>query len=142
MVSPIAVNFQISTGQSLFLESRLPQQSPGRRILGQAGGFQPVEGQGSESEVGERTHSRQGMTLSREAGAAPVSHRAHLGDPAPDIGQGDAPGQGAVALAEDKERIGRAKVDIPGVGGEATPPSGPRQVIVRPGRLPGLQEGP
>src|SRR5207302_6273376 len=78
MISPDAVNFKISLGESLLLEAGFQQQSPRGHVLGYARSLQPVEGEGPEGEVAERADRGQRMAVAGERLAAPVADRAHL----------------------------------------------------------------
>ena len=99
-----------------------------------------MQGQGPESEARKGPDRGQGQALPGIGRAAPIPDRAHLGDAAADVGQGDAPRQGTVVLPEHQEGIGLAEVDVAGIGRQSPAPGGAGEIVLRPGGLPGLKE--
>src|SRR6185312_2436824 len=133
MISPSAVNFQISLSESFLLEAGFREQASGGLVVWDAGGFQAMEAEAAEGEVADRADRRQRMALARIGLAAPVADRAHLGDAPANVGKRDPAGQRAVAVAEHEERIGRAGVAVAGIGYEAAAIGRAAQVVRRPG---------
>src|SRR4051812_42725883 len=63
MISPDAVNFQISLGETLLVETGPAEQAARGGVLRDAGRFQAMQAQGSEGEVAQRTDGRQRVAM-------------------------------------------------------------------------------
>jgi len=103
MVSPNAVNFQISLGLAFLGKPGLGEKPAGGCVLWNAGRLEPVEAKSAKGEEGQGADSAQGLALPRKRPAAPVAHGSHLGDATTDVGEGDAPRQNVIFLPEDEK---------------------------------------
>src|SRR6516165_7814919 len=90
MILPDAVDTQIFAGIALPHKTGLFQKLDRPAIAGNAGGFEAVQPQAGKSKRYHRTHRRRHVAVAHERQTSPVAKASGLGDPAPDIGQGQA----------------------------------------------------
>src|SRR5207247_3277581 len=87
-------------------------------------------------------HGRGQVAWASIGPADPISEAARLGDAAAHIGQRQAAQQHLVTAAEDEEGIGLVAALVLGVTAQAPAERRACEIVGRPGRLPGGEEGP
>src|SRR6266566_2521014 len=142
MVLPNAVDAQIFARIALAGESTVLEQADRGGVAGNARRLHAMQPQRAEREGQECAHGRGHVAAASIGPADPISEAPRLGDAAAHIGQRQAAQQHLVAAAEDEEGIGLVVALVLGVTAQAPAERRAREIVGRPGRLPGGEEGP
>ena len=140
MIPPCAVDLEVAARIALALEAVALENGDRRRVVGDAGRLDAVQPQLREREIDDRRDRAGHASLAGVRRAHPVAERTRLRDAAPDAAERDAAQQLVRGLVEDEERVRLVARDILVLAAQAAAEGGLRQVVVGPGRLPGLEK--
>ena len=141
MVAPGPVDLEIAARKPFALEAVALEQRDRGRVVRDAGRLDPVQPQFAESEFDHRRDRARHAPLAGVRRAHPVAERAGLRHAAADAAERDAADQLLGRLVENEEGVGLVAGHVLLLALEPPPEGRLRQVVVRPGRLPRLEEG-
>ena len=99
-----------------------------------------MQPQRREAERNQRAHRRRHIALAGERRADPIADAAGLRHAAPDIGERQPADHRVVVVAEDQKRVSQVAALILGIALEPAAKSAAREIVGRPGRLPGREK--
>src|ERR1700749_4027783 len=140
MVAPSPVDPEEASRITLALKAVALERRDRRRILRDAGRFDPVQPQPRERELDRRGDRARHAPLAGVRGSHPITERSALRHAAPHPAERDSAQKLIGHAVENEKRIGLFASHVVVLSLEAAAKRSPRQIIVRPCRLPRLKK--